>query len=60
MEQLAGTNGQTSVLVDYSTGMAPGQLLANWRSALDTNTIGLRQPAISGIRAYERYFYLSP
>jgi hypothetical protein len=59
MEQLAGTNGQSSVLVDYSTGMTPGQLLANWRTALDTNTIGLPRPAISGIRVYERYFYLT-
>jgi hypothetical protein len=59
MEQLAGTNGQTSVLVDYSPGMIPGQLLANWRNALDTNTVGLRQPAISGIRVFERYFYLN-
>ena len=60
MEQLAGTNGQTSVLVDYSTGITtPGQLLANWRSALDANTIGLPQPAISGVRVYERYFYLN-
>jgi len=59
MEQLAGTNGQSSVLVDYSTGMTPGQLLANWRTALDANTIGLPRPAISGIRVYERYFYLT-
>lgn len=59
MEQLAGTNGHTSVLVDYSTGMPPGQLLANWRSTLEANTIGLPPPAISGIRVYERYFYLT-
>jgi hypothetical protein len=59
MEQLAGTNGQTSVLVDYSLGMTPGQLLNSWRTALDANAIGLPRPAISGIRLYERYFYLN-
>ena len=40
-------------------GMAPGQLRANWQTALDTNTT-LPRPALSGIRLYERYFYLSP
>jgi hypothetical protein len=37
----------------------PGQLLANWRAALDANTVGLPPLAISGIRVYERYFYLN-
>lgn len=37
--------------------MVPGQLLANWRTAIDTS--GLPPPAISGIRVYERYFYLN-
>ena len=59
MEQLAGTNGQTSVLVDYSTEMTPGQLRANWRNALDANASGLPPSAISGIRVYERFFYLN-
>ena len=49
---LAGT------LSDYS-GQAPGGLLSNWRTAIDTNT-SLPRPAISGIRLYERYLYLSP
>jgi hypothetical protein len=40
--------------------MTPGQLLAQWRAALDANTVGLPLPAISGIRVYERYLYLSP
>jgi hypothetical protein len=57
---LNGTSGVSPVLVDYTAGMIPGQLLAQWRTALDTNTIGLRRPAISGIRLYERCFYLSP
>jgi Tfp pilus assembly protein PilW len=46
-------------LSDY-TGQAPGALLAAWRTALDANANGLPRPAISGIRLYERYFYLSP
>jgi hypothetical protein len=50
---------QSPVLVDFAPSMAPGQLLAQWRAALDANAIGLPQPAISGIRVYERYFYLS-
>jgi hypothetical protein len=49
------------VLVDYdaSTMTNPGQLLAAWRTAIDANSISLPAPAISGIRLYERYFYLS-
>jgi hypothetical protein len=44
-------------LLDYN-GEAPGVLRTNWRNAIDTNT-SLPRPAISGIRLYERYFYLS-
>lgn len=47
-----------STLSDYS-GQAPGVLLSNWRNAIDTNT-SLPRPAISGIRLYGRFFYLSP
>jgi hypothetical protein len=50
---LAGT------LTDFTTGSAPGDLLTQWQAALDANTLGLPRPAISGIRLYERYFYLS-
>ena len=50
---LAGT------LPDFTTGSAPGQLLTQWQAALDANATGLPRPAISGIRLYERYFYLS-
>jgi type II secretory pathway pseudopilin PulG len=42
-----------------AAAMVPGQLRANWQTALDGNT-SLPRPAISGIRLYERYFYLSP
>jgi type II secretory pathway component PulJ len=65
--QLAQLNGAPAancqpqqLLVDYAPGMLPGQLLTQWRAAVDTNTIGLAKPAISGIRLYERYFCLSP
>jgi len=46
-------------LGDYSPGMLPGELLANWRTTIDANSIGLPQPVLSGIRVYERYFYLN-
>jgi hypothetical protein len=46
-------------LSDYTAGMVPGQLRANWQTYLDGIT-SLPRPAISGIRLYERYFYLSP
>jgi len=58
MEKLAGTNGQTSPLVDFTTGSVPGQLLSTWQTALDGIT-DMPRPAISGIRLYERYFYVS-
>jgi hypothetical protein len=54
------TTGAANFLSDYNSGMVPGQLLANWRSTIDANTSGLPRPAISGIRLYERYLYLSP
>ena len=38
----------------------PGLLLAQWRAAIDANTVGLPAPAISGIRVYERVLYLPP
>jgi hypothetical protein len=37
----------------------PGLLLAQWRTILDGIT-SLPRPAVSGIRLYERCFYLSP
>ena len=46
------------MLADYN-GQVPGGLIANWQSTLDGNT-SLPRPALSGIRLYERYFYLSP
>jgi len=54
--QITALAGQ---LDDYSVGMVPGQLLAKWQSTLDSNT-SLPRPAVSAIRLYERYLYLSP
>ena len=54
--QITSLAGQLS---DYTANMAPGLLRNNWQSILDTNTT-LPRPAISGIRLYERSFYLSP
>jgi hypothetical protein len=45
-------------LPDYASGWAPGELLAQWQSVLD-NTSNMPRSAISGIRLYERYFYIS-
>jgi type II secretory pathway pseudopilin PulG len=60
LKRLNGADGSPPLLVDFAAGMTPGQLLAQWRAALDANTVGLPPPAISGIRVYERYLYLSP
>ena len=38
----------------------PGLLPAQWRNTIDANAIGLSRPVLSGIRLYERRFYLSP
>jgi hypothetical protein len=46
-------------LGDYALGMVPGQLRNNWQNALNANTT-LPRPALSGVRLYERFFYLSP
>ena len=56
----AGCTHGAAALVDYTAGMTPGQLLASWRNAIDSNTIGLPRLPVSGIRLYERFFYLSP
>jgi hypothetical protein len=53
-------------LADYSSGTAPGQLLANWQGVLDNkNAVDLEvaampRSAISAVRIYERHFYLNP
>jgi prepilin-type N-terminal cleavage/methylation domain-containing protein len=54
--QMASLAGQLS---DYASNMAPGQLRNNWQNAINANTTFPR-PALSGVRLYERFFYLSP
>jgi Tfp pilus assembly major pilin PilA len=51
----------TGTLSDYN-GQAPGVLLSNWRTAIDTNPTNASLPraALSAIRLYERFLYLSP
>ncbi|MBA2436261.1 MAG: hypothetical protein H0V54_14490 [Chthoniobacterales bacterium] len=44
-------------LPDFNTG-TPGSLLASWQAILN-NTANMPRPGLSGIRLYERYFYLS-
>jgi hypothetical protein len=53
------TQGAANFLSDYAAGMVPGQLRAQWQNTLNGIT-SLPRPALSGIRLYERYFYLSP
>jgi hypothetical protein len=53
------TSGAANFLSDYAAGMVPGQLRAQWQNTLNGIT-SLPRPALSGIRLYERYFYLSP
>jgi hypothetical protein len=67
-QQLAtlSTPGTSNFLADYTPSMGPGQLHAQWQSTLNAipnnPNPALRMPAsaISGIRVYERFFYLSP
>jgi hypothetical protein len=74
LARLNGADGQSQgpVLIDWGNATCagcptqtqwqttPGLLGAQWRAAIDANSIGLPRPAISGIRVYERTFYLSP
>lgn len=56
------SNSQIATLVeslpDYASGWGPGELLAQWQSALD-GIANMPRPAISGIRLYERCFCIS-
>jgi len=54
--QIASLAGQLS---DYAANMVPGQLRNNWQNTINANTT-LPRPALSGVRVYERFFYLSP
>jgi len=69
LKRLNGNDGLPAVLTDWGDASyatqtqwqtTPGLLSAQWRAAIDANSVGLPQPAISGIRMYERTLYLSP
>jgi hypothetical protein len=53
------TPGNANFLADYASGHPAGWLRTQWQNTLDTNTT-LPRPAVSGIRVYERFIYLSP
>jgi hypothetical protein len=56
------TNAQITTLAGTLSnygGQAPGGLLSNWRTVIDTN-VSLPRVALSSLRLYERYLYLSP
>ena len=53
------TPGNANFLTDYSQGMTPGQLRTQWQNTVN-GIASLPRPALSGIRFYERYLYLSP
>ena len=53
------TSGDSNFLADYTLGMIPGQLRTQWQNTINAIT-NLPRPALSGIRLYERFFYLSP
>jgi type II secretory pathway component PulJ len=53
------TPDAANFLRDYTSGMGPGQLRNQWQSTINGTTTFPRL-ALSGIRCYERFFYLSP
>lgn len=57
------SNSQITTLAgrmnDFSTSMRPGDLIAQWQSALD-GTNDMPRPTISAVRLYQRSFHLLP
>ena len=53
--QITSLAGQLS---DYAANPVPGQLRNSWQNTLNTNST-LPRSALSGVRVYERFFYLS-
>ena len=53
------TSGNANFLADYTAGLTPGQLRTQWQNTVNGITT-LPPPALSGIRLYERFIYLSP
>jgi hypothetical protein len=44
---------------DFEPGMEPGELVAQWQTAIDSTT-NIPQAALAGARLYQRQFYLLP
>jgi len=53
------TSGNANFLANYTSGLTPGQLRTQWQNTVNGITT-LPLPALSGIRLYERFIYLSP
>ena len=53
------TPGNANFLVKFTTGMTPGQLRNLWQNKVN-GVASLPRPALSGVRLYERFFYLPP
>jgi len=54
-------SSNTNFLLDFNTDLGrPGKLINFWQTKLNSVIAGqsLPRPAVSGIRVYERYFYL--
>jgi hypothetical protein len=64
-QQIATFNGNSvssNFLSDFNTDLnRPGQLINQWQNRLNiiSKTQALPRPAVSGVRLYERYFYLN-
>ena len=57
--QIARSSGGRNWVIS-APSMIPGQLRAQWQNTLQSTNTTLPRPAVSGIRLYERFFYLSP
>lgn len=49
----------SATMNDFNSAMKPGQLLAQWQTAINTTTT-IPRTALNGIRSYERHFSLLP
>ena len=58
LKRLNGADGSSPLLQDFTSDPTPGKFITLWQSTLNTTTILPRQ-VLSGIRVYERYFYLN-
>jgi len=57
--QITSLAGQLDDWPSNTSGQQPSYLRTLWQNTLNANTT-LPRPAVSGIRLYQRFFYLSP